>query len=177
MFETGGNRWRGCADGHPRRRAHAAVSGRGGHGSLFKPAGRIGPVSRPVRERPAQAGALYDRIIPREGRRWVVEDQRFAATRLVYESDPLLADLTMAGPVPVELFASTTGTDSLGREADRRVPGRREGSRSESGRTAHGRLPDAACRRPAARQVPRDFSRPSAMVPGEVTRVNFALGD
>ena len=44
-----------------------------------------------------------------------VEDQRFAATRpdvLVYETEPLTEDVTVAGPISPHLFVSTTGTDS-----------------------------------------------------------------
>ncbi len=40
---------------------------------------------------------------------------RFAARRtdvLVFESDPLARDVTLAGPLAVELHVSTTGTDS-----------------------------------------------------------------
>ncbi len=42
-------------------------------------------------------------------------DQRFAATRtdvLVYQTDPLPSDVTIAGPLTPSLFVSTTGTDS-----------------------------------------------------------------
>jgi putative CocE/NonD family hydrolase len=45
----------------------------------------------------------------------MVSDQRFAATRpdvLVYVTEPLEEDLTLAGPVSPRLFVSTTGTDS-----------------------------------------------------------------
>jgi putative CocE/NonD family hydrolase len=45
----------------------------------------------------------------------MVEDQRFAAARpdvLVYETQPLTADVTLAGPLEPRLFVSTTGTDS-----------------------------------------------------------------
>jgi len=48
-------------------------------------------------------------------RSYPLEDQRFAASRtdvLVYETEPLEDDLTMAGPVKVTLYISTTGTDS-----------------------------------------------------------------
>ena len=44
-----------------------------------------------------------------------LDDQRFAASRpdvLVYETDPLGEDLTLAGPIPVSLQVSTTGTDA-----------------------------------------------------------------
>ncbi len=46
---------------------------------------------------------------------YLVADQRFAATRpdvLVYATEPLDEDLTLAGPVSPRLFVSTTGTDS-----------------------------------------------------------------
>jgi hypothetical protein len=45
----------------------------------------------------------------------MVEDQRFASTRpdvLVYETEPLTEDVTIAGPVLASLNIATTGTDS-----------------------------------------------------------------
>jgi putative CocE/NonD family hydrolase len=48
-------------------------------------------------------------------RDYMTEDQRFAATRpdvLVYQTEPLETDLTVAGPVGVTLHVSTTGTDA-----------------------------------------------------------------
>ena len=48
-------------------------------------------------------------------RTYMNEDQRFAAARpdvLVYETDILEEDLTIAGPIDANLFVSTTGTDS-----------------------------------------------------------------
>ncbi len=48
-------------------------------------------------------------------RHYPLEDQRFAASRtdvLVYETEPLAEDLTMAGPLKATLHVSTTGTDS-----------------------------------------------------------------
>ncbi len=52
--------------------------------------------------------AFYNRTYP-------VEDQRFASRRpdvLVYESEPLKKDVTIAGPIDVNIFVSTTGTDA-----------------------------------------------------------------
>jgi putative CocE/NonD family hydrolase len=46
---------------------------------------------------------------------YMVEDQRFAATRpdvLVYQSEPLTEDLTIAGTMKSDLWVSTTGTDA-----------------------------------------------------------------
>ena len=48
-------------------------------------------------------------------RDYMTEDQRFAASRtdvLVYETEPLADDVTIAGPIKVNLHVSTTGTDS-----------------------------------------------------------------
>jgi putative CocE/NonD family hydrolase len=50
--------------------------------------------------------------VPQE---YMVGDQRFASTRtdvLVYQTEPLEQDVTIAGPVSPRLFVSTTGTDS-----------------------------------------------------------------
>jgi putative CocE/NonD family hydrolase len=48
-------------------------------------------------------------------RDYMTEDQRFAATRpdvLVYETDPLDADVRIAGPIKVDLRVSTSTTDA-----------------------------------------------------------------
>ena len=48
-------------------------------------------------------------------RPYMNEDQRFAASRpdvLVYETDDLENNVTMSGPINVDLFVSTTGTDA-----------------------------------------------------------------
>jgi putative CocE/NonD family hydrolase len=48
-------------------------------------------------------------------RDYMTEDQRFAATRpdvLVYETDPLDADVHIAGPIKVDLHVSTSTTDA-----------------------------------------------------------------
>jgi hypothetical protein len=45
---------------------------------------------------------------------FMIEDQRFASRRpdvLVYSTDPLSEDITVAGPIDVDLTASTSGTD------------------------------------------------------------------
>jgi putative CocE/NonD family hydrolase len=48
-------------------------------------------------------------------RDFMTEDQRFASTRsdvLVYQTDPLVEDITVAGNLKPELFVSSSGTDS-----------------------------------------------------------------
>jgi putative CocE/NonD family hydrolase len=53
--------------------------------------------------------------IGRSGAEYMVADQRFAATRpdvLVYQTDALTENLTIAGPITAKLCVSTSGTDS-----------------------------------------------------------------
>ena len=48
-------------------------------------------------------------------REYMTDDQRFATRRpdvLVYQTEPLTADLTLAGPITPDLKVSTSGTDS-----------------------------------------------------------------
>ncbi len=50
-----------------------------------------------------------------QGHEWMIEDQRFAATRpdvLVYQTEPLTEPITIAGPIIANMFVSTSGTDS-----------------------------------------------------------------
>ncbi len=64
---------------------------------------------------PAKPVPYIDKIGTRMAAEYMVADQRFAARRpdvLVYETDELTEDVTIAGTIPVELFVSTTGTDS-----------------------------------------------------------------
>ncbi|TVT39688.1 CocE/NonD family hydrolase [Hymenobacter setariae] len=46
---------------------------------------------------------------------YMIEDQRFAAQRpdvLTYQTEPLTEDLTVAGPLGIDLWVSTSGTDA-----------------------------------------------------------------
>jgi len=56
-----------------------------------------------------------DKIAIGMTREYMVDDQRHAARRpdvLVYQTDVLTEDVTIAGPIVASLFVSTTGTDS-----------------------------------------------------------------
>jgi uncharacterized protein len=113
VFETGANVWR-TYDAWPPRAAAERRLYFHAHGKLsFEPPATDGfdeythDPNRPV---PFSA-----EIRTTQGHLWMIEDQRFAATRpdvLVYESEPLTEDVTIAGPIIASLFASTSGTDA-----------------------------------------------------------------
>lgn len=67
-------------------------------------------VTDPNKPVPHQGGVILNRT-----REFMVDDQRFAASRpdvMVYETAPLEEDLTMVGPVKNVLRVSSTGTDA-----------------------------------------------------------------
>ena len=113
------------------------------------------------------------------GHLWKVEDQRFASGRsdvLVYQSEPLEADLTIAGPIGAEIFVSTTGTDSdwivklIDVYPDDAPP------------SGNCDVPMGGYQMHLAGEIMRgrfrnDLENPEPMVPGEVTRIEIDLRD
>ena len=116
VFETGANQWR-TYDSWPPPESKAATF-------FFHENGEL-----KLDSAPSQSSSAYDeyisgpaRPVPYIGyvantmtREHMVDDQRFAAARpyvLVYKTEALTSDLTLAGPLIASLYVSTTGTDS-----------------------------------------------------------------
>lgn len=115
MFDTGAKQWRRFDAWPPRGVEDAKLYLQPGFRLAFAPPGATDRgydeyVHDPDRPVPYTAETV----------RWynpafMLEDQRFAARRpdvLVYESDVLTEDVTIAGPIDVSLVASTSGTDA-----------------------------------------------------------------
>ena len=67
-------------------------------------------VTDPNKPVPHQGGLIQNRT-----REYMVDDQRFAASRpdvMVYQTDPLTEDITIVGPIKNHLKVSSTGTDA-----------------------------------------------------------------
>lgn len=114
--------------------------------------------------------------------RYVVQDQRFASTRpdvLVFESEPLEEDLTVAGDLFASLFVSTTGTDAdfIVKLIDVHPGDARCGLPEGGCSTPMGGL-QAMVRGEVMRAKFRNsFEHPEPMTPGEVTEVTFDMQD
>ncbi|KGF81738.1 X-Pro dipeptidyl-peptidase [Massilia sp. JS1662] len=113
-FETGSNVWRRYTAWPPvQAKARTLYFGPNGTLTWQQPAAGAGfdeYVSDP--NKPVPYIGYPATSVPQE---YMVSDQRFAATRpdvLVYQSEVLEEDVTVAGPVTPKLFVSTTGTDS-----------------------------------------------------------------
>ncbi len=114
-------------------------------------------------------------------REYMVDDQRFARDRpdvLVYQTDVLDRDVTLAGPIKATLFVSTTGTDSdfvvklidvfpnSTADPDPNPTGVRMGGYQMLVRGE-----------PMRAKFRNSFSKPEAMTAGKVTKVEFTLPD
>lgn len=113
VFRTGSNTWHTFPVWPPKDTKPTPV--------YFQDQGRIGFqrsqkgrgdsfISDPWHPVPYTQAISFDYYQP-----YMAEDQRFAATRqdvLVYRSEPLEVDLTIAGPIRADLWVTTTGTDA-----------------------------------------------------------------
>jgi uncharacterized protein len=108
-------------------------------------------------------------------------DQRFAASRtdvLVYQTPALDEDLTVAGPIEVELHVSTTGTD-----ADWVVklidvyPGDFPDPKPNPTGVRMGGYQQLVRGDVMRGKFRNSFERPEPFEPGEVTRVRFTMPD
>ena len=95
-------------------------------------------------------------------REHMVDDQRFASPRpdvLVYQTDVLDEDVTLAGPISAAARVDHRHRFRFCREADRRVLRRFSQSRSESGGVQMGGYQQLVRGEADARQVPQQLSK------------------
>jgi uncharacterized protein len=115
VFETGTDRWRRFDAWPPKGTAlRSLYLGAGGSLGFDRPMAGAEAfdefLSDPAKPVPftMETSTGYPASYP-------LEDQRFAAERpdvLVYETEPLEEDLTIAGPIKASLYVSTTGSDA-----------------------------------------------------------------
>lgn len=180
IFITGNNEWKKFSAWPPKETETRTL--------YFQPNGKLGfdkvqrtdswdeYVSDPNRPVPYQDG-----VQARRTREYMIDDQRFAARRpdvMVYQSDILAEDITLAGPVLANLVVSTTGTD-----ADyvvKLIDVYPEDSPAPSPNpkniimAGYQMLVRAEIMRGKYRN---SFENPEPFVPGMVTKVNYALPD
>ena len=128
---------------------------------------------------PSQPVPYMNGVTTRMAREYMVADQRFVADRpdvLVYATGPLDSDVSIHGPVGVNLGVSTTGTDAdfvvklidvyPDDYASDRYPGdiMKGYQRLVRGEPFRGKFRDS-------------FSRPKAFIPGKTTRVEYVMPD
>lgn len=120
VFETGANRWRRFETWPPAETSEADLYFREGGvlstsaPELSGPTSAAGEFDEFVSD-PAKSVPFTDEIATGMTRAYMTGDQRFAARRpdvLVWQTEPLENDWTLAGPVDASLFVSTSGEDA-----------------------------------------------------------------
>ncbi|MBA3601124.1 MAG: CocE/NonD family hydrolase [Acidobacteria bacterium] len=116
LYDTGSNEWRNFENYEPTNGTDTALYLTENGGLSFSPdalkakEGFNEYVSDPMKPVP-----YTQKITSNYPRDFMTEDQRFASTRpdvLVYQSDVLTEDITVAGDIKPYLFISSSGTDS-----------------------------------------------------------------
>ena len=114
VFETGANVWRTFDAWPPRDLKKMQL--------FLQEGGKLGSDAPSAKQAfdeylsdPAKPVPFIEKITPTMSIEYMLDDQRFAARRpdvLVYQTPVLTDDQLIAGPLDVELWCSTTGTDS-----------------------------------------------------------------
>jgi putative CocE/NonD family hydrolase len=181
MFETGTNAWRRY-DAWPPKNTQAKTLYFAASGKLsFEPpaAGATAfdeYVSDP--NRPVPFVETEDTGVPQE---YMDADQRFAAKRpdvLVYESEPLTEDVTVAGPVQPRLWVSSSGTDS---DFDVKLidvyPMNYPDPEPNPKEIRMGGYQQLVRGEPFRGKFRNSFEKPEPLTPDQPTELNFALPD
>ena len=162
------------------RAAEDAVLPGGRQALLRCPRRRRGCLRR-IRERPRQAGAVHSGTHQGMAPEYMVADQRFAASRtdvLVYQTDVLENDVTLAGPLTPSLFVSTTGTDSdwVVKLIDVYPATTPTPIRTRPG-SSMGGYQQLVRGEPMRGKFRNSFEKPEPFEPGKVTKVEFTMPD
>jgi putative CocE/NonD family hydrolase len=115
IFETGTNEWKRFTEWPPRSTARSLHLAESGALHFDPPETTSDEAFDEYTSDPAHpVPHLEDIAIGMTGD-YMTQDQRFASRRpdvLTYETRPLQADLTIAGPIGIDFVVSTTGTDA-----------------------------------------------------------------
>jgi putative CocE/NonD family hydrolase len=188
VFETGTNVWRKYDSWPPANaRAKTLYLHAGGKLSFDPPAANEG-FDEYVSD-PAHPVPFVDYVATDIPQRYMVDDQRFAARRtdvLVYETDPLDGDVTIAGPVSPKLRIASTGTDSdfVMKLIDVYPNDTPDWAATEANRRAIGALPlhmggyEQLLRgEPMRAKFRNSWEKPEALTPRKVSELNFVMPD
>jgi putative CocE/NonD family hydrolase len=115
MFETGANRWRKFAQWPPKNLRPMRLYARASAGLASEPSTEEGEAFDEFISDPRRPVPYTEAIANGMTQAYMTDDQRFASRRpdvVVYQSDVLKENITLAGPLIADLMVSTSGTDS-----------------------------------------------------------------
>jgi hypothetical protein len=114
IFETGSNQWRRYDTWPPKSTVQKSLYFHADGKLSFTAPTENGSYDEYVSD-PSNPVPYADGVHLRRTREYMIDDQRFASRRpdvMVYQTDILTEDITLAGPLLANLMVSTTGTDA-----------------------------------------------------------------
>lgn len=180
VFETGANRFRRF-DAWPPKSVKPAKLFLHPEGRLgFEPSSHEAAATDEFVSDPAKPVPYTQHMHPHYTAEYMTEDQRFAGARpdvLVYRGPVLEEDVTLAGPLTADLWVSTTGTDAdwIVKLIDEQ-PGKPVDDDAEA-HDSRGSEQLLVRGEPIRGRFRDGLETPKAFVPGEPTRVKFAIND
>jgi uncharacterized protein len=114
-FRSGANEWKSFAQWPPKEAQSKSLYFQAGGKLAFSAPAETKEAFDEYVSDPQKPVPYSAQISSHRQAGYMIEDQRFAAARpdvLVYQTDVLTEDLTLAGPSTADLFVSTTGTDA-----------------------------------------------------------------
>jgi hypothetical protein len=187
VFETGRNEWRRHDAWPPQAAEMKTIYFRAGGALAWEAPVDAAPAFDAYVSDPARPVPYINGVAIGMTQEHMVDDQRFAARRpdvLVFQTEPLDHDLTVAGPIVASLRVSTTGTDSdwVVKIIDVYPHTYPEGTPQTGGANQGGYSKMGGCQQLVRGEAMRgkfrnSFEKPEPFVPGEVTKVEYTLPD
>lgn len=115
MFETGTNKWRTFTEWPPKNLKKVTLFFHANNKIEFYPPIENQNAYDEFISDPAKPVPYTETITNDRTKEYMIDDQRFAIRRpdvLAYQTDALDYDLTIAGPISIDLSVSTTGSDA-----------------------------------------------------------------
>ena len=189
VFETGTNLWRSFDAWPPKAASAKTLYFHAGGKLSFDPPAETAGVDQYVSD-PSHPVPFVGYTTDTVPQRYMVDDQRFASYRpdvLVYETDPLQEDVTIAGPISPKLHVASSGTDS---DFDVKLIDVYPDNHPDPEDTSHGnkRILDAPPLHmggyqqlmrgePFRAKFRNSWEKPEPLVPGKETAIDFQMPD
>ena len=178
IFISGANEWKNFAT-WPAANMKMEAYALGKNGTFSKASAKVSTSFDEYISDPTKPVPYVPEIHSGRTQEYMLDDQRFAARRpdvLVYQTEMLNEDITLAGPIVADLMASTTGTDAdfivkiidvFPDNFENKMP-------TEHVMNGYQMLVRGEVMRGKFRN---SFEKPEAFVPGKPTQVKFTLPD
>lgn len=178
IFISGANEWRSFAT-WPAANMQMEAYALGKNGTFSKASAKVSTSFDEYISDPAKPVPYVPEIHSGRTQEYMLDDQRFAARRpdvLVYQTEVLNEDITLAGPIVADLMTSTTGTDAdfIVKIIDVFPDNFENKKPTEHVMNGYQMLVRGEVMRGKFRN---SFEKPEAFVPGKPTQVKFTLPD